>query len=206
MKKLIIFVLFATNLSFAGNEVGNGGDGIWCSKTQTMELLDFYEARAFERLTLEFPVGVDAYQLAEKIIENLAKFDAKLSKQYVRTLNGMKTRSHFLKEADLRDIKDSFEITIPKDCELKQLAIQQKVSGKNEVEFYFQQELWDKMKVEQQAGLLIHEIIYEHFVLLGEVNSINVRYFNAFLSSKELRAMTQEDYKKKIKSLKLPLY
>lgn len=202
---LILIFLVSTNI-FAGNEVGNGGDGVWCSKKNSLELLDYYEAESLHRFTFEFPSETDAYQLAAKILDNFSKWDQKISSQYSRILSNMRQRSRFLKDVDFRDIKDSFEIAIPKDCELKQIAIQQKSPSKNEVEFYFHQDLWDKMKVEHQAGLLLHEIIYEHFALLGESNSIKVRYFNSFIASKELKAMTVDDYKKKIKEMKLALY
>jgi hypothetical protein len=55
------------------------------------------------------------------------------------------------------------------------------------------------------AGLMSHEIIYEHFSKLGEADSRKAREFNALLFNAEMEAQTKESLKKIIEKYCLPI-
>jgi hypothetical protein len=62
-------------------------------------------------------------------------------------------------------------------------------------------DIWNLLDSNSRAGLLLHEIIYEHFVSEGEQNSRLARYFNSHLASTSLRAMTISQYVQFLKSM-----
>ena len=80
------------------------------------------------------------------------------------------------------NISDSFHIVLPKEktCVLEQISILDK----------------------NQAGLIMHEIVYEYFASVGYKNSFKPRSYHAFV----FRAYSPDQYWKFLKSLRLPIY
>lgn len=204
MRILFIFLLSFNLYAGNGNEVGNGGDGLIC-KDKKIELFDFYEARQLKKYNIKFPKGNDWFQIGNKVIKRLEKTNKPLYKQYKKILSKIHLRLEFIQNAHFRDIKDSFEIAIPEGCKLEQLAIQQDNSKGNR-KVFISQKLWEKLSIEQKAGLVVHEIIYEHFVNLGEKNSLKVREFNSLLFSSEILNFTEKDMDQVLRGMKLSLY
>lgn len=203
--KVLLAILFSISLYAGnGNEVGNGGDGLVC-KDKKLELFDFYETRQLSKYKIEFPKGKDWYELASNAINRLKKRNESLYKQYKKVLKKIHLRLKFIKNANFRDVKDTFEVGLPKDCKLEQLAIQQDNSNGDRLIFISKSQ-WEKLSKEQRAGLIVHEIIYEHFVNLGEKNSIKVREFNSLLFSKEILTMNEKEMNKTMRAMKLSLY
>ncbi|MGZ3782284.1 MAG: hypothetical protein ACXVCY_16660 [Pseudobdellovibrionaceae bacterium] len=88
-------------------------------------------------------------------------------------------------------------------CSVKQVAIRKWILSRNEKPFLVQKILWDKMKVEQQAGLPTYEIIYEHFKKLGEENSVKARKLYAFLYTEKINKVK---FWELISDLRVPIY
>ncbi|PCI26799.1 hypothetical protein COB52_05655 [Candidatus Kaiserbacteria bacterium] len=199
----ILVLLLLANEAFAGgNEVGNGGDAIVCS--QKVELFDFFEAKMLKRQIIQLPKGKDPFEVAKKTIQRLKKLNPQLERQYLQVLKSFKTRIKFIDKVGFRDVKDSFEVAIPEGCKLEQAAIQQLDSGKRLVRI--SKKIWDKLSPAHRAGLILHEIIYEHFIFLGEKNSIKARKFNSLLSSKEILSFGKKEYLKYVRKLRVPIY
>ena len=206
------YLLVLLSLSFAaqgqdllsnGNGVGNGGDVVVCPKT--IELLDFAEVKMTKRFSMiDLPKRTDHIDLAKARIGKLKALDPKLYDQYSKVLNGIEGRWKLIEKAEFRDVMDSFEIALPENCFLKQIAIQHEFEGKTQIQV--SKKLWDQLKPLERAGLVTHEIIYEHFLVLGEKNSIKARQFNAFLFSKEIEKMSKAQYLAYVRNLGLKLY
>lgn len=208
MSKLFIFLtfIFYTSITYAGNEVGNGGIGFWCPESNSYLLLDFYE---HELLTPDNKIAIlnkEYTQILQEKLSILSKLDAKNTNYYLKKVENILSKINFLEEISLSATNDSFEVAHPKNCIKKQFAIQKKRDSDHHTDFYFDKKIWESLNHMTKAGLILHEVIYEHFAYLGEKNSIKVRKFNSFIFSNKFERMTTDDYKKYIQDLKVPLY
>lgn len=206
MKFLILFLSLSafaqTPMSSNGNGVGNGGDVVTCQNVA--ELLDFTETKLMKRFTLVEATKSSYLTFAKDRLEVLKKVDSKRAAQYLKVLNSIEGRWKLIDNATFRDVPDSFEIAIPDECKIEQIAIQQEVEGKTQI--HVSKKLWDKLDQMSKAGLVLHEIIYEHFLSLGETNSVKVRRFNSLLFSSELNRMDPKKYQEFVRLLRLKFY
>jgi hypothetical protein len=206
MKFLLLFLSFTvfaqTPMSSNGNGVGNGGDVVTCKNLA--ELLDFTETKLMKRFTLIEAPKSSYLKIAKTRLEILKKVDPKLAAQYSKVLDSVENRWKTIENATFRDVPDSFEIAIPDECKIEQTAIQQEIDGKTQI--HVSKKLWDKLDPMNKAGLVLHEIIYEHFIVLGEKNSVKVRRFNSLLFSSELNRMNNKQYQEYVRLLGLKFY
>lgn len=205
MKKSLLLYLLAANIYAGGNEVGNGGDVVICKDQEAPVLLDYYE-RKEGNYTITPLEADDEYQIVQKILSRLEKIAPKLQEKYMRDLKEFRLKVKFKTQEELRDIKDSFHVSLGKECEIKQLAYQRKNSLTKDTEIFINKDLYEKMDAFQKAMLITHEIIYEHFIYFGEKNSIKVRLFNRYLYSEEIKDHKKSDLLKVGESLEIPLY
>ncbi len=206
--KLLILLIFSSvlhaqpnTLMTNGNGVGNGGDVVLCK--DSIELLDFVEAK-MKGDKLSLSDSTEYKTQVKKVIDRLKSLDEKLFKQYSKVLLNIHERINFIPNASFRDVPDSLEIAIPKDCRVEQVAIQRVEKNRNIISI--SQDLWAKMSSSSKAGLVLHEIIYEHFVLMGEKNSIKVRAFNAFLNSERAEKFDRKQFVQYCRDMGIKLY
>jgi len=195
-------ILFICSQGFTNNKVGNGGDGVFCknSTIDTAELLDFYEEK------IDFKTGETKPEtIAEQRFEQLKKVAPKLGAQYLKRLKEIFAEIEYKDDVALTDIKDSNHLFKPnsEDCKVLQVVIRKAKALPNEKRFLFRNDLWKKLSSLHQAGLLTHEIIYEHFAKLGETDSIKARKMNRFIFQSSLKA---EDFWNFMKDLEIPIY
>lgn len=225
MRKICIFLTVCLHhLSFAGtNRVGNGGDVFVCHETKravpskspfkkskksddlariikTVELLDFMESE----LPLVDYTG-DYQSVLNQVIKNLKTVAPQLATQYEKRI-GKIADEIFYQEYSLKDIDDSSELIQRKNCTLVQAAVRKNEVSFGEKRFVIQKDLWDKMDDKHKAGLILHEIIYEHFYKLGEYNSVKARKVNALLFSSSLAKMTTQQFYSNLQRMDLPIY
>jgi hypothetical protein len=218
MKFLIVSALIFSS-AFAGNEVGNGGDVIICkikeeNKAKNVKsepaLLDFYEYKTEVGFKLdEFDIQneyQDEYRVAQTIVERLKKVSKKLHAQYSKGLEKFRGKVRYLSGEELSNIEDSFHISIKKGCEIRQIAIQRIDPLNKDTVIYINKDLYDKLTPLHKAGLILHELIYEHFLFFEVTNSVKVRFFNRYLFSKEIKDHGPEDLRKISEGLEIPLY
>lgn len=199
---LLFFISFSSACYAQTNKVGNGGNGVFCSNSTTpsSKLLDFYESK------INIPIKENnAYVVANNYINKLEKIAPKLHSIYQKRLSEIQNEIEFESDAKLVPISDSKHLIMPiaTECEILQVAIRKARVIKNEKRFLIQKDLWDKLSVVDQAGLLTHEIIYEHFSRPGDEDSINTRKINSFLYSPEL---SEKGFWSLIKELQIPVY
>lgn len=203
MKLVYSFILLLLPLtSFAQNKVGNGGDGVFCEKKGTIDskLLDFYEADVVNTTKEKKPEAIAQIQL-----DKIKDAAPQLFKQYKKRLSEITSEIEFKDNIKLTDIKDSLHLfePLPKSCKVYQIAIRKpKIIG-NEKRFIIRNDLWKRLPPIHQAGLLTHEIIYEHLAKLGETDSVKARKINSYLYS---NAITASGFWNLIKDLELPIY
>jgi hypothetical protein len=195
----IVILTFLVCPALAQNKVGNGGDVVDCKKSTT-RLLDFYEAK------IEFnSKDTNHIVIAENHLAKLKDIAPRLATQYMNRLKNIEPEIDFKADVKLTDIKDSLHLYEPlsKDCKVYQIAIRRSMVVGDEKRFIIRKDLWDKLPPTHKAGLLTHEIIYEHLSKLGESDSIKARKLNVHLFSNDLK---KESFWKLIKDLELPIY
>ncbi|MDD0853990.1 hypothetical protein HBN50_12835 [Halobacteriovorax sp. GB3] len=198
----IVFFLILTP-SFAGNEVGNGGDVIVCNESVT--LLDYYEAKDFDFSIPPLEKSKDYREVLTDIFDEFLKIDKKLANQYQKRLQEIENQIDFRASITLTDIPDSNHEALPKGCKLEQIAIRRN-QEKNGKLFLVSKDLWDKLDSNNKAGLILHEIIYEHFLYLGEKDSKKARYMNALISHIGSKKPLPSKYKTLLQSKQIPIY
>ncbi|MGE3260162.1 MAG: hypothetical protein AB7K68_00125 [Bacteriovoracia bacterium] len=181
-------------LQAGGDGVGNGGDALVCADG-SVEMLDLYEARVLRGLEFDQSLtGATAEETAKNILARMAKFDPVSAKNYGKKVDAFRENAGFVPDANLVDVPDSNHIVIPRNCELRQVAIQRKPQFPEERFYLIDATIWNRMSVRDQASLMLHEIIYTDTLERGQVNSIRARYFNSYLSAAALLQLKEPEY------------
>jgi hypothetical protein len=192
-----------------GNIVGNGGDAIVCRNAKHQiaraELFDFYEQDQMPRD--KFAAHTEQEILAT-VLQRLRRVHSELAEQYENRLKELQTEIDFKPKIELVDIHDSKQVFQPMDgsCKMEQIAIRRTQTSPGQKRFVVRQDFWSKMDLVSKAGLILHEVVNEHFFKLGELDSRKARNFNVLLFSANFPAMNKNDYWKYVKDLKVPLY
>lgn len=207
MKQLLtltlILFLITPSIYAGGDRVGNGGNIVHCKNK--VALLDFFEGRDDLRT---FDDKETHESISTEILKNLERLNNDLAHQYRKRLKAMQNQILWRDNVALTDQKDSLHLMVPleKDCHIQQIAIRQNLVGTEENRFVIDQTLWKQLSPRDQAGLLFHEVIYEHFYKLGESNSVKARELVRFLFSKKSATATSQDLKILMQNLKIPIY
>lgn len=206
MSLVIFFLSFSlyavTPLSTNGNGVGNGGDVVRCKND--LQILDFEESRILSRYKVKTFEEKNYIDIINIVLLGLKRLDPKLSDQYQKTANTLSSRLKYIENAEFRDVPDSFEVALPESCRIEQAAIQQKEAGKTMI--HISKKIWDALDPKNKAGLILHEIIYEHFIVLGDTNSIKARRFTSFLFSEDIKSWSKEKYQEILRENGIKLY
>lgn len=163
-------------------------------------MLDFYEAG----LTLK-PSEKPHEKIAEEQLGRLKSLHTKLAEQYLSRLKQLSAEIDFKDDVELTDLEDSKHLFKPLSgkCSVTQIAIRRSRPLDGEKRFVIRKDLWAKLSETDRAGLLVHEIVYEHVSKLGEEDSRKARRLTALLFSPDL---THERFWKFIREAKLPIY
>lgn len=188
--------------SSASNKVGNGGNVVVCENDESrIQLLDLYEAR--DRTTL---IKIDKYaEIGNHFISRMKLVSPKLEAVYAKRWSEFKEQVDWVEGAKLSEVKDSFHAIEPisDKCKVMQIAILQEVPLQKEKPFIIRLDLWKQMSELDQAGLVMHELLYQHFSRLGLTDSRKVRVINRMLLT---QSFTTSEFWKTIAELKIPLY
>lgn len=201
----LFFLLLASAPAEANNKVGNGGNVVECKahkKTKakaSVRLLDFYE----HEVTLETNEK-DPLVIAGKALDQLQSAAPKLAEQYRLRLKEISDELDIKPGVKLTIVEDSLHLFQPSSphCKVTQIAIRRHNPTGSEKRFLVSKDLWTKLSPADKAGLLMHEIIYEHFSKLGEWNSVKARKVNALLFSGKIES---EKFWGLLKELRLPI-
>jgi hypothetical protein len=187
------------------NRVGNGGNILVCNKDgkESLQLLDLYESSLPPRNEKD---SKDAFALAKAALESFRKYDRKISEQYLLALEKMKSEIEFKPDIEIQSSNDSKLKETPLGCRLVQIALRKNDVSSIEQKFIFSKTYWDRLALADQAGLLVHEIVYDHFYKLGEQDSLKARKLVAYLMSARIEQDSKDEVQSFVRSLKVPLY
>ena len=197
---------FVSSLGLAaggGSEAGNGGNTVVCrdsaGKVLTVELLDFYEARVMRGINRD--LGDSTLGAAEKIelaLKRLDPLSPLRANDYRKQALEFDSNALYLPGIQLVPVPDSFHVAFPDGCAVEQAAVRKTPVFPEDRLYTINKDLWDRMDGDSRAGLVLHEIIYRE--LAADV-SVGARYFNSYLTSRKLEAMTRGDFIKLIREV-----
>lgn len=206
--KFALILMLLSSVVFAGNEGGNGGDGIYCPESTTASarvvLLDYFEMN-----DLVLGPSSNEWEKVSFVLKRMARVNPNRARLYEEGLKNFLFETKFVRGTRLPDIPDQGNVAFPRKCELRQLAIQ-------ETSYYFGEnyhswntirpgrytidaDLWDLMDADSKAGLILHELIYREGANIRQhKNSRMVREMNRLLSSYEMEGIPREEYNSKV--------
>ncbi len=174
-----------------GQDVGNGGNVVFCpateSRQQSVEVLDYHEGRVLRGFTPRFETSTeDPTEKAIRILERLKQMLPHEVESVQMMARSFTKEALFLANEELVDVGDSYHASVPEGCKVYQTVIQRTPKFPEDKRYIVNQELWSQMNADQKAGMILHEVIYRRAIEGGAKDSQNVRYINALWSSAEL--------------------
>lgn len=213
--KFLLAMMVLFSLSAFAKEGGNGGDVIVCrdanSEIKSVELLDYYEARAMRQFKIqEYPnmtdeqfitaIGNKINSMEDFVIPFNTKEALELMgavRNFIKTGQSSVKGILFTNEV-LSDISDSEELFIPRGCYVEQIAIWQYPSFPEDPRFIMQADLLKRLSDRDLRGLVLHEMIYKTLYTrsFGDLlkDSYSPRYLHEKLMSRDLKEFMFKDY------------
>ncbi len=187
---ILLKVFFFLNLQIFAHtgQEGNGGDVVICQypgQPETVELVDYYEGKANTGKDIIFPEGQNYQEIALKIAQFSGMGNTRLRNGFqefgdniVNLINNFDKQIVFTTD-ELPDIPDHGELHIDEDfCKISQLAIQN-ANLDDHTQFYtINKTIWDRLDINQKAGLVLHEALYNQALYLKHKNSRKVRFLH----------------------------
>lgn len=210
MYTLILTLL--SSISFAGNFVGNGGDGIYCPGTKGQknkaqyQSLDFFEWRESSSMNKLESKG-DEWASAEFYINQINSDYPTLQKQLKLGLLKVNRQKVWIKDGlELRDIQDSYQVAMPKNCKLIQLAARYEQSSKSQTQFFFDQHYFNKLNESNKTALILHEVVYDWLLGVKKNDSSSARWMVGQILSKKFNSDNLASIKMEFQRRAIPLY
>lgn len=189
-----LFILMTSLNALAGFDRGNGGDVIYCDSRRIdpstindpeirVEFLDAYEMKL---LGLDFDLGgpeLDVHAKLNYFLERLKEKHPEFEEIIRDDILSFFENAKFLDGIVLRDIPDSNHIAFPIGCEVAQAVIQAEPRSFLHKRFTVNNYFWNLMSADDQATLVIHEIIYKHALKWEHEDSTAVRLLTGLLVS-----------------------
>jgi hypothetical protein len=179
------------------DQIGNGGKGVICrdgnDKVLSAEILDFYEGRVLYG-RIPQPVADDVSSVLQRWLEPLWTYDAPRYQRYSKQLADFAANSRFVEAQLLLTIDSEEIIKPPKGCEVEQIIVQSEPLLPGQKRFVINRPLWEALDHLNQAGLMLHEVIYQEALAQGHHNSISSRYMTALIAADELADLSQDVY------------
>jgi hypothetical protein len=191
LKSLGILLLLTSHAWASGRGAGNGGDAVVCRNASgaihRIELLDYYEART-RGIAIEVGApGAPLLTRVQAVIDRIAPHSPQKAQEYRERATSFMANTKFIHGHDLIDIPDSDGGSVPAGCKLEQIAVQRTGEMLPGDKLYtIDGDLWDALPIEDQVGLILHEIIYGDSIAtvgLAEAQPRGVRYLNGLLAS-----------------------
>lgn len=210
-KLLLIFLLMQillSSLSFAGiRKVGNGGNSIICrdphetNKITSAQLLDFYEGATLHAWHPTY-TGNTLENILQEALSRLQRVSPRFANRLSIRLSHFNEEALFLDNVILTPTNDSFHVAIPKGCSVEQTIIQKDQLLPGEKKYTISRDIWDRLPLIDQAGLMLHEVIYTEAIESAHTDSVATRYLNSYLSTDLFNQISPADFFELMKKLK----
>jgi len=204
---LFFFLLLQAAVSFgaglgSSTLVGNGGDVVVCRNAvgavNSIELLDYYEARLERGLLTQFEDNLSYSMAVEVLLSRLEKHDLYTPEVLRLFISNFMDEAQFVSGVTLTDIPDSHHLFYPRGCGVEQIAIQRTPRRRGDKRYFINKDLWNSLSGSGQAGLVFHEVLLRMVINYSEedvLNSSSVRYFLSLLASDSLKMWSEMEYR-----------
>lgn len=190
---------------FSGDFIGNGGDVVVCQEindnelSTTYELLDFYEMRELDGYEIKIDPNATYDEALEVLISRLGLYDQFTQDEIRKLSEDFMSEARFPEDVVLVDIPDSQHIALKKGCHLEQVAIQIQPEFPGEKRYTVSKDLWDRMSPIDQAGLVMHEVIFNKVIenktnRNESINSRSTRFLTGVLATDRLGVYSYREY------------
>ncbi len=181
-------MLIAATTAFArgGNELGNGGDIVYCPRSaEKAILLDVYESRFSNRKLMFENDGLSYEGKLLKIFDRWQRVSPLRMNRYREWLEKFTQEAAFIPNVELPNIPDEGLAAVPRGCEIRQIIVQlpEEDIGTSYKRYTVSKDLWDLLNENNKAALVLHELIYREAITAKHPNSMRVRYLNTILFS-----------------------
>lgn len=179
--------------------VGNGGGLVQCAQPNdggtTLELLDFYEGKRDHGISpripdvagLKTPLG-----LVKTWLHALERHDYRRYLQFQLWLETFFDETEFVGES-MEVIADTGYSEVPLNCVIVQGAVQLETPDSPK-RYMIDETLWQQLSIVDQAGLILHELVYREALQRGHTDSYSVRYFTALIATGYLADLDMRAY------------
>ncbi|WP_374000854.1 hypothetical protein [Bdellovibrio bacteriovorus] len=213
MKLLSLFLVFAATLSSIGAQAnnwydrGNGGFILVCTGKKSA-VLDLHENATRQIGEVQFSSSTAVTAKVLDLISRLEAHDKGRATQYKAWALSFFNEVQWIREASFNQTPDLGMVIIPNDCRLEQVVFQRNPSILNKTRYMVDENLWNHMDTDNQAALIMHEIIYREFMnsVTKEIASERIRIFNLVLHTNILKNLTQPEYISLIQELHFTSY
>lgn len=206
---LVVATVFGALCAQANNwyDRGNAGFVLACDGKKPV-VLDLHENETRQLGEIQFSSQSHTQSKALDIIARLESHDKARASQYKSWALAFFNEVQWVHDAALNQTPDLGMVIIPNNCQLEQVVFQRNPSILNSKRYMINQNLWNQLDSDNQAALIVHEIIYREFMnsVTQEPASERIRVFNLVLHTNLLAGLTLPEYISLIQELHLTSY
>ena len=193
MKFMILFVLLFSFQSFAGDKIGNGGQGIACEGP--LQFIDYWFGQNFKnknQYDFSSAAETDLNRL-NWLIQRWKRLDPQRAEQYQAQAMALLKGNFvtFVRGQELATTTDTDIENIPSNCKVQQVALQMK-DLTLPFTILIQQDYFEKLSSVDRVGLIIHELL---FFEMQSATSAPVREMGLLLVDQNLDYMSESYYR-----------
>ena len=193
MKFIILLFLLISTQSFAGDKIGNGGQGIVCHNS--LHFIDYWFGQNFKNQNqYDFSTESDTdLNRLNWLIQRWKRLDPQRAEQYHRQAMALFNGNFvtFVRGQELTATTDTDIENIPSHCKVQQMALQMKDLNLP-FTILIQQDYFDQLSSVDRVGLIIHELL---FFEMQSATSAPVREMGLLLVDKSLDSMSESYYR-----------
>lgn len=207
---LLFFYLYSMNLAVGGTSVGNGGLAVSCpssDNTTKLRILDFVEGELRWKLKLKKHASFnDPKEIVLSILDKMATLDPARSIRLTEELKNFYDESMFYTDIVLSRTDDEQNLFVPSGCSVIQAVIQIEPLFPEDRRYNISADIWKKLgeDVNEQAGLILHELLYREAITNGHLDSRRIRYYVAQLFSEDFEKHDAQSYRNLLVSVDFP--
>lgn len=198
---IVMLLPFMASGAYAGGSVENGGNVVVCRtpghEIQSIELLDYYEARVMRGLNLDYAgEGADVSDGFRKLMVRLGRLSPDRVRKYTDEFLRFDDEALLVPGVELVTIPDSKHLFLPKGCEVTQIVIQRIPEFQGDKRYFVNADLWSLLSVRDKVGLILHELLLREAMEQGVETSVATRYLNSLLASPTFDRLSFSDFAK----------
>jgi hypothetical protein len=155
-----------------------------------------YEAQKRYFYPVVFSEKTEVIDKAEEILSRLKKIDPVRARLYIDWLKNFYQESQVLTDTEFMETPDLGLVKKPKECNLEQVIFQREPSRISPARYIINEKLWSRLDKDNQAALIIHELIYRDFLsgMSLESTSERIRLFNAMILGDKITPLSLQEY------------